>query len=78
MLGPAISDRAVGIGALGTDTGATGTMVGGAEETGGGTGEAGVGGSPMCSAIGDKSPPGLSSAGSSCLIPEGEDGRLEA
>ena len=40
-------------------------MAGGAEETGGDTGEAGAGGSPMCSAIGDRSPHGLSSAGSS-------------
>ena len=35
-------------------------MVGGAEETGEGTGEAGAGGSPVCSAIGDRSPRGLS------------------
>ena len=48
-------------------------MVGGAEETGGGTGEAGAGGSPVCSAIWDRSPRGLSSH----LIPEGEDERNE-
>ena len=46
-------------------------MVGGAEETGGGTGEAGVGGSPVCSAIGDKSPRGLSSVSSSSSDPGG-------
>ena len=40
-------------------------MVGGAEETGGDTGETGAGGSPVCSAIGDRSPQGLSSTGSS-------------
>ena len=37
-------------------------MVGGAEKTGRGTDEAGAGGSPVFSAIGDKSPHGLSSA----------------
>ena len=46
-------------------------MVGGAEGTGGGTDEAGVGGSPVCSAIGDRSPHGLSSAGSSLSDPGG-------
>ena len=40
-------------------------MVGGAEGTGGGTDEVGAGGSSMCSAIGDRSPCGLSAAGSS-------------
>ena len=68
VLGPAISDRAVGIGsevcgevegigACGTDAGA--------EETRGSTGEAGAGGSLACTVIGDKSPRGLSSPGSS-------------
>ena len=67
VLGPAISDRTVGMGpevcgevegieACGTEAGATGAVVGGAEETGGDTGETGAGGSPVCSAIGDKSP----------------------
>ena len=51
-------------------------MVGGAEETGGGTGEAGVGGSPVCSAIGERSPCGLSLAGSSSSDPGG--GRWKA
>ena len=51
-------------------------MVGGAEETGGGTDEVGAGGSPVCSAIGDRSPRGLSSAGSSLSDPEG--GRWKA
>ena len=46
-------------------------MDGGAEETRGGTGEAGVGGSPVCSAIGDRSPRGLSSASSSSSDPRG-------
>ena len=44
-------------------------MVGGAEETGGDTGETGARGSPMCSAIGDRSPRGLSLAGSSSSDP---------
>ena len=81
MLGPAISDRTVGmgpevfgeaegIGACGTDAGA--------EEIGGGTGEAGAGGSLLCSTIRGRSPRGLSSAGSSSSYPEGDDGRLEA
>ena len=79
VLGPAVSDRTVGmgpevcgeaegIGACGTDAGA--------EETGGGIGEAGAEGSLVCSAIGDKSPRGLSSAGSSSSDPGG--GRWKA
>ena len=67
VLGPAISDRTVGlgpevcgeieaIGACGTEAGATGGVVGGAEETGGDTSETGAGGSLVCSAIGYKSP----------------------
>ena len=79
VLGPAISDRAVGMGpkvcgeaegirACGTDAGA--------EETGGSTGEARAGGSLVCTAIGDKSPRGLSSSGSSSSNPGG--GRLKA
>ena len=89
VLGPAISDRArgtrpevcgevEGIGAYSTEAGATGAVAGGAEDTGGDTGETGAGGSPVCSAIGDKSPRGLSSVVRPCLIPEGEDGKLEA
>ena len=42
----------------------------------GGTGEAGVGGTLVCSAIGDRSPLGLSSAGSSSSDHEG--GRWKA
>ena len=79
VLGPAIFDRTVGmgpkvcgeaegIGARGTDAGA--------EETGGGTGEAGAGGSLVCSAIGDRSPRGLSSVGSFSSDPGG--GRWKA
>ena len=64
-MGPEGSRGAEGIRARGTDGGATGTLVDGAEETGGGTDEAGAGGSPVCSAIGDRSPRGLSSASSS-------------
>ena len=67
VLGPAVSNRAVGmgpevcgeaegIGACGTDARAARAVAGGAEETGGDTGETGAGGSPVCSAIGDKSP----------------------
>ena len=65
VLDPAVSDRAVGIGDCGTEAGATGPVAGGAEETGGDTSETEAGGSPVCSAIGDKSPRGLSSFGSS-------------
>ena len=79
VLGPAISDRIVGmgpelcgevegIGACGTDAGV--------EETGGGTSEARAGGSLVCLAIGDRSPRGLSSAGSSSSCPGG--GRWKA
>ena len=46
-------------------------MVGGANGTGGGTDEAGAGGSSVCSAIGDRSPCGLSAVGSSSSDPEG-------
>ena len=82
VLGPAISDRAVGmgpkvygeaegIGAYGTEAGATGGVADGAEETGGDSGEMGAGGSPACSSIRDKSPRGLSSTGSSSSDPGG-------
>ena len=80
VLSPAISDRIVGMGpevcgevegirACGTEAGATGAVGGGAEETGGDTGENGARGSPLCSSIRDKSPRGLSSAGSSSSDP---------
>ena len=46
-------------------------MVGGAEGTGGGTDEARAGGSSVCSVIGDRSPIGLSAAGSSSSGPGG-------
>ena len=80
VLGPSTSDRTVGmgpevcgevegIGACDTEAGATGGVAGGAEETRGDTGETRAGGSPVCSAIGDKSPRGLSSAGSSSFDP---------
>ena len=76
MLGPAISDRTVGIEpkvcgevkgieACDTEAGATGGVAGGAEETGGDTGETRARGSPVCSTIGDGSRRGLSSSGSS-------------
>ena len=52
---------AEGIEACGTDARA--------KETGGGTSEVRAGGSQMCSAIGDKSPRGLSSVGSSSSDP---------
>ena len=76
VLGPAISDRTVGMGpevfgevegirACSTEAGATRAVAGGAEETGGDIGETGAGGSLVCSTIGDKSPRGLSSVGSS-------------
>ena len=87
VLGPAISDRTVGmgpevcgevegIGACGTEAGATGAVAGGAEETEGDTGETGARGSPMCSAIRDKSLRGLSSVSSSSSDPGG--GRWKA
>ena len=44
-------------------------MLGGAEGTGGGTDEVGAGGSSVCSIIGDRSPCGLSAAGSSSSDP---------
>ena len=85
--GPTISDRTVGmgpevcgevegIGACCTEVGATGAIAGGAEKTGGDTSETGAGGSLVCSAIGDKSPRGLSSTGSSSFDPGG--GRWKA
>ena len=46
-------------------------MVGGAEETGGNTSETGARGSPVCLAIRDRSPRGLSSASSSLSDPGG-------
>ena len=87
MLGPAVSDRTVGmepevcgevegIEACGTEARATGGVAGGAEETGGDTGETGAGGPLACSAIGDKSRRGLSSSGSSLSDPGG--GRWKA
>ena len=87
VLGPAIPDRAVGmgpkvygeaegIGAYGTKDGATGGVAGGAEETGGDTGETGVRGSPVFSSIGDKSPQRISSTCSSSSDPGG--GRWKA
>ena len=87
VLGLAISDRTVGmgpevcgevegIGAYGIEVGDTGTVAGGAEEDGGDIGEIGAEGSPVCSAIGDKSPRGLSSVGSSSSDPGG--GRWKA
>ena len=87
VLGPAISDRTVGIEpevcgevegieACGTEAGATGGMAGGDEETGRDTDETGAGGSPVCSTIGDRSRRGLSSSGSSSSDPEG--GRWKA
>ena len=87
VLGPAISNRAMGmgpevcgeaegIGACGTEDGATRGVAGGAEEIGGDTGETKAGGSPVCSAIGDNPPRGLSSTGSSSSDPGG--GRWKA
>ena len=87
LLGPAISDRTVGmepevcgevkgIEACGTEAGATGGVASGAEETGGDTGETGAGGSPVCSTIGDKSRRGISSFSSSSSDPGG--GRWKA
>ena len=82
VLGPTISDRTVGMGpevygevegirACSIEAGATGAVAGGVEETGGNTGETRARGSPACSAIGDRSPRGLSSAGSSSSDPGG-------
>ena len=81
VLGPAIYDRTVGMGpeVCGEVEGIEaydGAVAGGAEETGGDTGETGAGGSLVCSAIRDKSPRGLSSAGSSSSDPRG--GRWKA
>ena len=63
-MGPGVCGEVEGIGAYGTEAGATGVVASRAEETGGDTGETGAGGSPVCLVIGDKSPRGLSSAGS--------------
>ena len=63
--------RALGTGARATGARATGAVVGGAEGIGGGTDEAGAEGSSMYSAIGDRSPCGLSVAGSSLFDPGG-------
>ena len=82
VLGPAISDRTVGmepevlgeaegIEACGTGAGATGGVAGGAVGTGGDTGETGAGGPPPCSSIEDKSRRGLSSSGSTSSDPGG-------
>ena len=82
VLGPAISDRTVGmepevcgevegIEACGTEAGATGGVAGGAKETGGDTGETRARGSPVCSTIGDRSRRRLSSSGSSSSDPGG-------
>ena len=82
VLGPTISYRTVGMGprvygevegirAYGAEAGATGGMAGRADETRGDTSETGAGGSPVCSAIRDKSPRGLSSTGSSSSDPGG-------
>ena len=87
VLGPAISDRTVGmepevfgevesIEACGTEDGATGGVAGGAEETGGDISDTGAGGSLVCSTIGDKSRWGPSSSGSSSSDPGG--GRWKA
>ena len=87
VLGPAISDRIVGmepkvcgevggIEACGTEAGATGGVASGAEETRGATDDTKAGGPPACSAIGDKSRRGLSSSGSSSSDPGG--GRWKA
>ena len=87
VLGPAISDRTVGmepevcgevegIGACGTEAGATGGVASRAEETGGDTGETRARGSLVCSTIGDRSRQGLSSFGSSSSDPG--EGRWKA
>ena len=75
-MGPEVSGEVEGIGACGTKAGATGGVSCGAEETGGDTSETGARGSPVCSAIGDKPPRGLSSTGSSSSDPGG--GRWKA
>ena len=75
-MGPEVCGEVEGIRAYGTEAGATGGMAGGAKETGGDTGETGAGGSPVCSAIRDKPPRGLSSTGSSSSDPGG--GRWKA
>ena len=87
VLGPAISDRMVGmepvvcgevdgIEACGTEAGATRGVAGGGEETRGDTGDTGAGGPQAFSAIGDKSLRGISSSGSSSSDPKG--GRWKA
>ena len=68
--------RVGGLGAVVGRAGGLGAVVGGAGGTDGGTDGAGSGGSSMCSAIGDRSPSGLSAAGSSSSSPGG--GRRKA
>ena len=76
VLGPAISDRTVGmepkvcgevdgIKACGTEAGAIRGVAGGAKETRGDTSDTRARGPPACSTIGDKSRRGLSSCDSS-------------
>ena len=55
----------------GLGAGGTGVVVGGAGGTNGGIDRAGAGGSLVCSTIGDRSPSGLSVAGSSLSGPRG-------
>ena len=58
-------------GTEGLGVGGTGVVVGGAGGIDGGTDGAGAGGSSVCSAIGDRSPSGLSAVGSSSAGPGG-------
>ena len=82
VLGPAISERAVGMGAEdfegieGTGARGTGAVVGGAGGTDAGTEGAGAGGSSVCSAIGGRSSSGISAARWSSAGPGG--GRCKA
>ena len=62
----------------GIEAGGPGAVVGGGRGTDGGTDGVGAGGSLVCSAIGDRSPSGLSAAARPRLVPEGEDERNEA
>ena len=55
----------------GIGAGGTGVVVDGARGTDGGTDGAGARGSSVCSAIGDRSPSGLSAADSSSARPGG-------
>ena len=75
-MGSKVCGGVEGIEACGTETGATREVASGAEGTKWDSGETGAGGSPVCSAIGDKSRRGLSTSDSSSSDPR--RGKMES